>query len=55
MDTVTAVKERRSIRKFKSEPVPRELIRGILEQARWSPSWGNTQAWEFYVVTGQSF
>jgi len=53
MDTIKAVKERRSIRKFKPEPVSRELISEILERARWSPSWGNTQSWEFYVVTGE--
>jgi len=53
MDIVAAVKERRSIRKFRKEPVPEALIRDILEQARWSPSWGNTQSWEFYVITGE--
>ena len=53
MDIITAVKERRSIRKFKSEPVPQEIISEILEEARWSPSWGNTQPWELYVVTGK--
>ena len=53
MDIVTAVKERRSIRMFKPKPVPRELISELVEQARWSPSWGNTQAWELYVVTGE--
>lgn len=54
MDIETVVKERRSIRMFKPKPVPRELIREILEEARWSPSWGNTQSWELYVVTGEA-
>ena len=54
MDIVTAVKGRRSIRMFKPEPVPREIISGMLEEARWSPSWGNTQPWELYVVTGEA-
>jgi nitroreductase len=53
MDIKTAITERRSIRKFKSEPVPREIISEVLEEARWSPSWGNTQPWELYVVTGE--
>lgn len=52
MDVRTVVKERRSIRKFKAEKVPPEVVREILEEARWAPSWGNTQVWEFYVVTG---
>ena len=53
MDIRQAVKERRSIRKFKPDPVPESLIRDILDEARWAPSWGNTQPWEFYVITGE--
>ena len=48
-----AVKGRRSIRKYKPDAVPRSLLQEILETARWSPSWGNTQPWEFYVLTGK--
>ncbi len=54
MDVRTAVKGRRSIRKFKQKEVPQEVIREILEDALWAPSWGNTQPWEFYVVTGDT-
>jgi nitroreductase len=53
MTLAEAIKGRRSIRKFKDEPVPEETIRGILDQARWAPSWGNTQPWSFYVLTGK--
>ena len=49
-----AIKGRRSIRKFKEAPIPEETIRAILDQARWAPSWGNTQPWEFYILTGDS-
>jgi len=52
MDVFQAVTTRRSIRKFKPDPVPEELIREILEGACWSPSWGNTKPWEIAVVTG---
>lgn len=52
MDIDTAIMERRSIRKFKPDEVPQETIREILEEAQWAPSWGNTQPWELYVVTG---
>ena len=48
-----AVKGRRSIRKYKPDAVPRILLQEILEAARWAPSWGNTQPWEFYVLTGK--
>ena len=54
MDIRRVIKERRSIRKFKPDQVPENLIREILEEARWSPSWGNTQPWEFYVVSGET-
>jgi nitroreductase len=53
MDINSAVMERRSIRQFKKEPVSEKIIQDILEKARWSPSWGNTQPWEIYVVTGE--
>jgi nitroreductase len=53
MDVFLAVTTRRSIRRFKSDPVPEEHIREILAAARWSPSWGNTQPWEIVVVAGK--
>ncbi len=54
MDVLTAVRQRRSIRKFKPDPVPEGIIREILDAARWSPSWGNTQSWQLHVVTGNT-
>lgn len=53
MDVFQAVTTRRSIRRFRPDPVPEELIRETLDAARWSPSWGNTQPWEIVVVTGE--
>ncbi|TYQ02101.1 UNVERIFIED_ORG: nitroreductase [Gordonia westfalica J30] len=44
---------RRSIRGFTPEPVPRELIEGILALAMRAPSSMNTQPWNFYVITGE--
>jgi len=52
MEIFQTVTTRRSIRRFKPDPVPEPLLREILEAARWSPSWGNTQSWEISVVTG---
>jgi nitroreductase len=52
MELWEAVKTRKSIRAFKAEAVPQEVIQRILEASRWSPSWGNTQPWELVVVTG---
>jgi nitroreductase len=52
MDIVEAIKQRRSIRAFKPDPIPEDTIRQIMEQSLWAPSWANTQPWEFAVVTG---
>ena len=44
---------RRSIRGFKREPVPKAVIREVLEMAMRAPSSHNTQPCNFYVVTGE--
>jgi nitroreductase len=48
------VKTRRSIHRFKPDPVPDEYIDKIIEAARWAPSGYNLQPWEFVVVKDQS-
>jgi nitroreductase len=50
MDLMGAIKGRRSIRKYKPDPVPEEAMRALIEAVRWSPSWANTQCWEVIVV-----
>ena len=50
MEVITAIKERRSIRKYSSAPVSDSDLNEVLEAARWAPSWANTQCWEFIVV-----
>jgi nitroreductase len=53
MDVVKAIKERYSVRAFKPDPVPLDLLKKIIEQAQRAPSWANTQPWEFAVATGK--
>jgi nitroreductase len=53
MDIIDAIKERKSIRAFKPDPVPLDLLKKIIEQALRAPSWANTQPWEFAVATGK--
>jgi len=50
VEVMDAIKERRSIRQYLSDPVTDQELRAVLEAARWAPSWANTQAWEFVVV-----
>jgi len=54
MELIEAIKGRRSIRKYKQDPVADEDIRFVLEAARWAPSWANTQCWELIVVKDQA-
>jgi nitroreductase len=44
------LKKRRSIRRFKPDPVPDEYMDKILEAGRWAMSGANGQPWEFVVV-----
>ena len=45
------LKARRSIRRLRPDPVPRELLIEALDAARWAPSAHNAQPWRFVVVT----
>lgn len=54
MEITQAIRERKSIRGFKSEPVPKETIKEILTTAVRSPSSRNTQPWHITVVTGKA-
>jgi nitroreductase len=49
------VKNTRSIRRFKPDPIPYEYIDKIIEVARWAPSGFNQQPWEFVVVRKPGF
>ena len=50
MEVFEAIRTRRSIRKYKPDPIDEEKLRTVLEAARWAPSWANTQCWEFIIV-----
>ena len=50
MEVLDAIKTRRSIRRYKTDPVDDKTLEAILEAARWAPSWANTQCWRFVVV-----
>lgn len=50
METLDAIKTRRSIRKFKPQPISREIIKELLEAAMFAPSAGNEQPWQFVVL-----
>jgi nitroreductase len=46
------LRTRRSIRDFAEREVPAELVAAILDDARWAPSWSNTQPYKIAVASG---
>ncbi len=52
MDTLECIKTRRSIRKFTEKSVPRKDLEELIEIARWSPSYKNSQPWEAIILSG---
>ncbi|BAT71893.1 NAD(P)H-flavin oxidoreductase [Thermosulfidibacter takaii ABI70S6] len=52
MELREAILGRRSVRKYKSNPVPKEVIEDIMNHAIWAPSGMNRQNWYFIVATG---
>lgn len=49
-DFFEVVRKRRSVRRFKPDPVPDEYIEKMIEAARWAQSGANAQPWEFIIV-----
>lgn len=51
MSLLDVIFRRRSIRRYRSEPIPDEVLRNILEAGRLAPSADNAQPWHFIVIT----
>jgi nitroreductase len=54
MELDEALRGRRSIRKYKDDQVPMEIVRQVLEAGTWAPSAKNGQQWRFTVLTGNA-
>lgn len=50
MDLFETIKNRRSVRAFTQEDVSEEEVEKLIDAARWAPSAGNIQPWEFIIV-----
>jgi nitroreductase len=53
VDIIEAIKTRRSIRAFKPDPIPKKVLKELLDVCRWAPSGGNTQPWHCAVLGGK--
>jgi len=51
MDALEALRTRRSVRRYRDEPVAEEIIEDIVDCARLAATGLNEQPWEFVVVT----
>ena len=54
MDLQTCMEQRRSVRKYIDKPVPRELVREMIQAAILAPSWKNSQVSRYYVAEGNA-
>jgi nitroreductase len=54
MDAITAITTRTSVRRFRSDPVPRAMIERLLECAVRAPNHKLTEPWRFVVLTGRA-
>ena len=50
MDVYQCIRSRRTVRDYKPDPIPQELVRKILQAGRWAPSSSDTQKWHFIVI-----
>ena len=50
MSILEIIKERRSVRRYKSDPIHEDVLRRVLDAARFSPSGKNLQPWKFILV-----
>jgi nitroreductase len=54
METLEAIYSRRSIRKYKTDKIPPEIIEELLKAAMFAPSAGNEQPWHFIILNDRS-
>ncbi len=50
MEVIKAIETRRSVRRFKEDPFPDEVLQQLLQAGSMAPSAGNVQPWQFFVV-----
>jgi nitroreductase len=53
MILIDLLRKRRSIRRYKPDPIPRDKLEYVLEAGRLAPSWSNLQCWRYIVVTDE--
>jgi nitroreductase len=54
MDFLSVIQQRRSVRRYKKDDIPAQIVREVLEAARLAPSWANTQVARWIVVNDEN-
>ncbi len=54
MEVFECVRRRRTVREFKPDPIPEEVVLRLLQAGRWSPSSSNSQPWHFVAIQDQA-
>ncbi|HOE62348.1 MAG TPA: nitroreductase family protein [Candidatus Sumerlaeota bacterium] len=50
MDVFEAINKRRSVRAYKSDPIPEDILKKVLDSMRQAPSAANRQPWKFIII-----
>ena len=53
MTLLDLLRKRRSIRRYKPDPIPNDKLEYVLEAGRLAPSWRNLQCWRYIIVTDE--
>ena len=53
MNAIECIRTRMSIRKFRADSVPSETLMAVIDTAKWSPSYKNSQPWEAVIISGR--
>ncbi len=54
MSILNVIKKRRSVRRYRPDPIPEEVLFRVMDAARFSPSGKNLQPWKFILVKNES-
>lgn len=55
MKAIETIKKRRSVRSYMQKPIPRDILKIIINAGNCAPSGGNAQGWRFVVVENERF
>lgn len=54
MDTITAIKTRRSIRRFKEDKLAHDILENVIQAASYAPSWKHTQISRYIAIENET-